>query len=906
MRDHLKSFILLILALIVCLPAAPIWAQRNGDVYQANPATDLDDCDVSVQYILVPTSSQSGYAQGDVADLGLYVNTHLVTAERIEATISYAGTELEYNGVDTAGYPRPWGSADWVIIEDPSEQKVNVVVNIGSANAVTINDVLMRFKFTYGCKEWNKDDTVLFAENCTENGLLSTANSIDNNGLHLGAGVTLPFVAKSWGSNLSAIIPVNAESGPDQPVTVPLRFISGRNNTGGFTLDLAYDDTKLEYVDIDPTGTITEGTDVNATHVVAAGAPDTIKIACTDALGSRTAGAWLLYVQFNNLMPTHLDQTAVQLRHVELTDCYGTMQATDGAATVTTVFRATMSIADLSMVYNTTGSARVSLTTNFDVNMDTESGRAIFNLLEENIALVTITGITDLADDYTFEEHTDAGTGDWMVWEAAGSGNSSTIPASATPYELFDINFSAGNDCGTTPLDFKGGNLGNASQISWADDDAVVIRHMFPDYYLEFQGGQVSVTGCPGGGTPSCPFVTVWNGSQFVEENTILTQSEYSPEGVPVVDNYMLNARPALEDGMYRLRIEEREDETSYLDQIKLMVAEGQPGRPVSVTPEGTFFYTALSLKPSKAVDQNGKDVLALVSSEDGQIFVGNGAGSLTVTYEPPTSQSGVVMFAQGAGEKELCPRIPKIGDGVNDADKIRLRISYRENGGAWVELPQGPPRAMGASEFRSTDLQLNAGSVIDVKYEWQNRWTTDDLSLAVADEEVPQVMELEPVAVFHNALGKVAGTLDRADNQFAVLNKGEWVELQFPASRRPDLRAETHFVVAAKGYYVPYAQSNGLQLPNNFALHPNYPNPFNAQTNISFALPFESEVEVVVYNVLGQTVKTLATGVLAAGEHTVNWDGTNAQGNPVASGTYFIRMKSGDFQQQRKMTLLK
>jgi hypothetical protein len=121
-----------------------------------------------------------------------------------------------------------------------------------------------------------------------------------------------------------------------------------------------------------------------------------------------------------------------------------------------------------------------------------------------------------------------------------------------------------------------------------------------------------------------------------------------------------------------------------------------------------------------------------------------------------------------------------------------------------------------------------------------------------------------------------------------------------------PDLSAETHFVIAAKGYYIPYAQSNGLQLPNNFALHPNYPNPFNAQTNIPFALPSTGEVNIAVFNVLGQTVKSLAFGSYSAGEHTVHWDGTNEQGNPVASGTYFIRMKAGDFEQQRKMTLLK
>jgi hypothetical protein len=94
--------------------------------------------------------------------------------------------------------------------------------------------------------------------------------------------------------------------------------------------------------------------------------------------------------------------------------------------------------------------------------------------------------------------------------------------------------------------------------------------------------------------------------------------------------------------------------------------------------------------------------------------------------------------------------------------------------------------------------------------------------------------------------------------------------------------------------------------LPTEYALEQNYPNPFNPSTNIAFALPKAGKVEVSVYNVLGQEVNTLVSEELAAGEHTIVWDGRNSSGNAVSSGIYFYRIVAGDFSQTKKMLMLK
>jgi len=94
--------------------------------------------------------------------------------------------------------------------------------------------------------------------------------------------------------------------------------------------------------------------------------------------------------------------------------------------------------------------------------------------------------------------------------------------------------------------------------------------------------------------------------------------------------------------------------------------------------------------------------------------------------------------------------------------------------------------------------------------------------------------------------------------------------------------------------------------LPTEYALEQNYPNPFNPSTNINFALPKAGNVTVSVYNVLGQEVTTLVNGELPAGSHTVVWDGRNGSGTVVSSGIYFYKIAAGDFNQTKKMMMLK
>ena len=95
---------------------------------------------------------------------------------------------------------------------------------------------------------------------------------------------------------------------------------------------------------------------------------------------------------------------------------------------------------------------------------------------------------------------------------------------------------------------------------------------------------------------------------------------------------------------------------------------------------------------------------------------------------------------------------------------------------------------------------------------------------------------------------------------------------------------------------------------PEAYALHENYPNPFNPETTIKYQLPDAGQVRLEVYNMLGQVVKTLVDNQFQnAGRYTLQWDATNNSGQPLSSGVYFYRViAGGEFQSHKKMLLLK
>lgn len=122
-------------------------------------------------------------------------------------------------------------------------------------------------------------------------------------------------------------------------------------------------------------------------------------------------------------------------------------------------------------------------------------------------------------------------------------------------------------------------------------------------------------------------------------------------------------------------------------------------------------------------------------------------------------------------------------------------------------------------------------------------------------------------------------------------------VQIQVGTFRNPSLRTTLDFVATT----VPTSVDNENTVVDNYYLQQNYPNPFNPSTKINYGLRKSGNVEITVYNVLGNKVATLVNGYKSAGKHSVDFNASN-----IASGIYFYKISTPDFIQTKKMILEK
>ena len=103
-----------------------------------------------------------------------------------------------------------------------------------------------------------------------------------------------------------------------------------------------------------------------------------------------------------------------------------------------------------------------------------------------------------------------------------------------------------------------------------------------------------------------------------------------------------------------------------------------------------------------------------------------------------------------------------------------------------------------------------------------------------------------------------------------------------------------------------PLKINDDLNEVTNFKLYNNYPNPFNPTTNIEFVIPEQEFVKITVFDILGNEVKTLLNQTVEPGQYSITWDSRNDNGRLLGSGIFFYTIQAGQFNQTKKMILLR
>ncbi|MBT7862891.1 MAG: SUMF1/EgtB/PvdO family nonheme iron enzyme [Gemmatimonadetes bacterium] len=179
------------------------------------------------------------------------------------------------------------------------------------------------------------------------------------------------------------------------------------------------------------------------------------------------------------------------------------------------------------------------------------------------------------------------------------------------------------------------------------------------------------------------------------------------------------------------------------------------------------------------------------------------------------------------------------------------------------------------------TEVDLLAEQWIDME---RREWQVVELPIsALLRESRPQFTEVEVLLGYIELHGKLAtGTFYLDDLR---------------------LRAPTPTPVPTA-----VAETQSDALPQDYVLEPNYPNPFNSDTVIPFALSVQTKVELAVLNLAGQRVATLIDGFRNAGTYAIRWDGRDDNRRPLASGVYLYRLRTvdGERVETRKLMLMK
>ena len=221
------------------------------------------------------------------------------------------------------------------------------------------------------------------------------------------------------------------------------------------------------------------------------------------------------------------------------------------------------------------------------------------------------------------------------------------------------------------------------------------------------------------------------------------------------------------------------------------------------------------------------------------------------------------------------------------------------------------------AGELVAVDVSL-ANVAALVGYGFALNYETDKfefVSVAPADEDLLKSTGGETPLFYHIVADGQVEVANSIVNGTAVSGGGDIVRFVFRVLR--EFEDSARFEIADGLVFDPSQLSNPaviagvLELqstPREFALHQNFPNPFNPDTTIKYDLAESADVTLQIYNVLGQVVRTLvASEAQNAGRYQIRWSGMDDRGVPVSSGIYFYQISAdGKFHNVRKLMLLK
>lgn len=444
----------------------------------------------------------------------------------------------------------------------------------------------------------------------------------------------------------------------------------------------------------------------------------------------------------------------------------------------------------------------------------------------------------------------------------------------------------------------------------------------------------------PGG----CPFISINDGNSYELDNNILHRSEF-PENLnkTITDKYLLNVYPYIEygDSSINLKINELNNDFSYLDRIKMFTIDHPIGTKCGITENNNIvvYYPNFIISPDEAF-QDSTDITDILQYD---------TTNTNIPVEGDEGDNFYISYSNGGFLKSFKTILSTLVKKSNLISKINSKYKLLNNNiildsFAVIMDPDGL-RNLGdpsvkdfagtiigydtyqnyqTQPFNFSKRQNFSTIILPLSSTYQN---IDSISIYWnGDYEVSFVAltpiffggyvenELLLIEATHSTYGNIADQLFQIDSNFATLDSLSEIYLKFKIqSPIIDTGWIRDYLFVVDGYYINYSDNNmhlmmnqtnkneSSNIPKNYNLSQNYPNPFNSSTIIKYDLPKGGLTTIKVYDILGREIIQLVNEEKEAGYHSINF-----YFSELASGIYFYRIQSRDFVKTKKMLLLK
>lgn len=288
--------------------------------------------------------------------------------------------------------------------------------------------------------------------------------------------------------------------------------------------------------------------------------------------------------------------------------------------------------------------------------------------------------------------------------------------------------------------------------------------------------------------TPGCPYVSSWNGSQYVLDNNLLAASMFS-QGADVNDHYVLQQAPTQNpNGTYSLQISEFEKEHDFIDQVQLVAVDHASNVNVGVSPDGQILTYGTPNTPVSAITDTHENVKQLLSAIDGTYYEAHNGSYVNVNF-------GDLDISQGA---KLVLRA--------DYQKDPVFVQVQDSNGRWITVARVIPRVNWSTDIIDMSKFLpDARGNLKVRLCFTADLKVDFVGLDTSSQATLNIHKGQLVSAVSSIEGDVTAKLLHTDKTYAVLVPGENIQLEFTL---PTQTLETRtYIIFARGHYYTVTQ---------------------------------------------------------------------------------------------------